>query len=94
MRYTIGEMAEIIDGDRGKNYPHQHEFLDEGYCLFLNTGNVTKAFHLILISLYQRKNVICCARENYSGMILYIQREALSVMRRIIAILFRMNMFV
>lgn len=42
MRYTIGEMAEIIDGDRGKNYPHQHEFLDEGYCLFLNTGNVTK----------------------------------------------------
>ena len=43
MRYTIGEMAEIIDGDRGKNYPHQHEFLDEGYCLFLNTGNVTKA---------------------------------------------------
>lgn len=42
MRYTIGELAEIIDGDRGKNYPHQHEFLDEGYCLFLNTGNVTK----------------------------------------------------
>ena len=36
-------MAEIIDGDRGKNYPQQHEFLDEGYCLFLNTGNVTKA---------------------------------------------------
>lgn len=43
MRYTIGGMAEIIDGDRGKNYPQQHEFLDEGYCLFLNTGNVTKA---------------------------------------------------
>lgn len=41
MRYTIGELAEIIDGDRGKNYPQQHEFLDEGYCLFLNTGNVT-----------------------------------------------------
>ena len=43
MRYTIGELAEIIDGDRGKNYPQQHEFLDEGYCLFLNMGNVTKA---------------------------------------------------
>lgn len=41
MKYTIGELAEIIDGDRGKNYPQQHEFLDEGYCLFLNTGNVT-----------------------------------------------------
>lgn len=41
MKYTIGGLAEIIDGDRGKNYPQQHEILDEGYCLFLNTGNVT-----------------------------------------------------
>ena len=41
MRYTIGELAEIIDGDRGKNYPQQSEFMPEGYCLFLNTGNVT-----------------------------------------------------
>ena len=41
MKYTIGELAEIIDGDRGKNYPQQHEFFDSGYCLFLNTGNVT-----------------------------------------------------
>lgn len=41
MKYTIGQLAEIIDGDRGKNYPQQHEFFDTGYCLFLNTGNVT-----------------------------------------------------
>ena len=41
MKYIIGQLAEIIDGDRGKNYPQQHEFLEEGYCLFLNTGNVT-----------------------------------------------------
>ena len=41
MKYTIGELAEIIDGDRGKNYPQQHEFLADGYCLFLNTENVT-----------------------------------------------------
>lgn len=41
MRYTIEELAEIIDGDRGKNYPQQSEFMAEGYCLFLNTGNVT-----------------------------------------------------
>lgn len=33
---------EIIDGDRGKNYPKAHEFADEGYCLFLNTKNVLK----------------------------------------------------
>ena len=42
MRYTIGQLAEIIDVDRGKNYPKQDEFYPQGYCLFLNTGNVTK----------------------------------------------------
>jgi type I restriction enzyme S subunit len=31
---------EIIDGDRGINYPSQDEFYDEGYCLFLSTRNV------------------------------------------------------
>jgi len=33
---------EIIDGDRGKNYPKSEDFLSEGYCLFLNTKNVLK----------------------------------------------------
>ncbi len=33
---------EIIDGDRGKNYPKQHDLLESGHCLFLNAGNVTK----------------------------------------------------
>lgn len=32
---------EIIDGDRGKNYPKTADFKDIGYCLFLNAGNVT-----------------------------------------------------
>ena len=32
---------EIIDGDRGKNYPKQDEFSDAGYCLFLSATNVT-----------------------------------------------------
>ena len=36
------EACEIIDGDRGKNYPTQEEFFNEGYCLFLNAKNVTK----------------------------------------------------
>ncbi len=31
----------IIDGDRGTNYPNQAEFFGNGYCLFLNAGNVT-----------------------------------------------------
>ncbi|MDA0193562.1 MAG: restriction endonuclease subunit S [Bacteroidetes bacterium] len=33
---------DIIDGDRGVNYPKSDEFYDNEYCLFLNTGNVTK----------------------------------------------------
>jgi len=32
---------EIIDGDRGKNYPKQEEFFKNEYCLFLNAKNVT-----------------------------------------------------
>jgi len=33
-------LFQIIDGDRGKNYPKKSDFLQEGYCLFLNTKNV------------------------------------------------------
>ena len=36
------DVCEIIDGDRGKNYPKQDEFFDDEYCLFLNAKNVTK----------------------------------------------------
>ncbi|MFC2504424.1 MAG: hypothetical protein ACFN4D_10355, partial [Cardiobacterium sp.] len=32
---------ELIDGDRGKNYPKQEDFLDSGFCLFLSAKNVT-----------------------------------------------------
>jgi len=31
----------LIDGDRGKNYPKNHEIKNRGYCLFLNAKNVT-----------------------------------------------------
>lgn len=34
-------VCEIIDGDRGKNYPKAEEFFDNEYCLFLNAKNVT-----------------------------------------------------
>jgi len=37
----INLRLKLIDGDRGKNYPKQDDFSSEGYCLFLNTGNVT-----------------------------------------------------
>lgn len=32
---------QIIDGDRGKNYPKQNEFSNRGFCLFLSASNVT-----------------------------------------------------
>ena len=35
------ELCEILDGDRGKNYPKQEELSAEGFCLFLNAKNVT-----------------------------------------------------
>jgi type I restriction enzyme M protein len=31
---------EIIDGDRGLNYPKKEDFAPSGYCVFLNTKNV------------------------------------------------------
>lgn len=41
-KVNVATICEIIDGDRGPNYPKQTEFQESGYCLFLNTGNVTK----------------------------------------------------
>ncbi|VKZ35823.1 type I RM modification enzyme [Streptococcus pneumoniae] len=38
----IDNLFDIIDGDRGKNYPKSDELFSEEYCLFLNTKNVTK----------------------------------------------------
>lgn len=37
----LDDILQIIDGDRGMNYPKQNEFMPDGYCLFLNAGNVT-----------------------------------------------------
>ncbi len=36
------KLFEIIDGDRGKNYPKENELKESGFCLFLNANNVTK----------------------------------------------------
>lgn len=42
LQLTFAEAPlQIIDGDRGTNYPSQSDFMDIGYCLFLNAGNVT-----------------------------------------------------
>ena len=34
---------QIIDGDRGKNYPKQSDFSDTGFCVFLDASNVTES---------------------------------------------------
>ncbi len=38
---TLGEVVDIEDGDRGFNYPKNDEFSSKGFCLFLNTKNVS-----------------------------------------------------
>lgn len=40
-KYFDDLSIELIDGDRGKNYPKNNEMLEKGYCLFLNAKNVT-----------------------------------------------------
>ncbi|ELK2034991.1 restriction endonuclease subunit S [Vibrio vulnificus] len=34
---------QLIDGDRGKNYPKQADFSEDGFCLFLSAKNVTSS---------------------------------------------------
>jgi len=41
-KYLSDIGVKIIDGDRGSNYPNGDDFLNVGYCLFLNAKNVTK----------------------------------------------------
>ena len=42
IKKKISELSiELIDGDRGKNYPKKNEFLNKGDCVFLNAKNVT-----------------------------------------------------
>lgn len=39
---TLNEIIDVIDGDRGTNYPSLEEMTKTGFCLFLNASNVTK----------------------------------------------------
>jgi type I restriction enzyme S subunit len=38
--FSVGDLCQTIDGDRGSNYPKKHDYRSEGYCLFLSTKNV------------------------------------------------------
>ncbi|MFH1052398.1 MAG: restriction endonuclease subunit S [bacterium] len=40
-KYNLSDSpVQILDGDRGTNYPKKHEFFENGFCLFLNAKNV------------------------------------------------------
>jgi type I restriction enzyme S subunit len=39
----VGALCEIVDGDRGKEYPAKADFKKSGHCLFLSTKNVRPA---------------------------------------------------
>lgn len=39
---SLDTLMDLIDGDRGDNYPSKSQLLKEGYCLFLSTSNVRK----------------------------------------------------
>ena len=39
----LSDVFQVIDGDRGVNYPKLNEMFNEGYCVFLNAKNVTKS---------------------------------------------------
>jgi len=39
---NLFEIIDVIDGDRGTNYPKSIEFSNDEFCLFLNAKNVTK----------------------------------------------------
>lgn len=38
----LGDIVNVIDGDRGKNYPSGNELMEIGHTAFLNANNVTK----------------------------------------------------
>jgi len=41
-RKLFNNIVDIIDGDRGVNYPKSNDFFNDEYCLFLSAKNVTK----------------------------------------------------
>jgi type I restriction enzyme, S subunit len=59
-RLGDSNLVEIIDGDRGKNYPSKKDFFDEGFCLFMNTKNVRPDGFLFESTMFitEKKNAL------------------------------------
>lgn len=91
----FGKAIDIIDGDRGVNYPKQEEFYPEGDCLFLNAGNVTsKGFDFSVCSYItkekdailrkgklQHGDVVLTTRGTVGNVALYNETMTFSEMR-------------
>jgi type I restriction enzyme S subunit len=41
--FPLDEVVDVLDGDRGHNYPNGEDLKEEGHTLFLSASNVTKA---------------------------------------------------
>lgn len=70
MQYEYQELGQssiqIIDGDRGKNYPKGRDFSPNGYCLFLNAKMLQQMVSLFQREcLFQKKRISYCTKENY-----------------------------
>jgi type I restriction enzyme S subunit len=40
--FSLEEISDVLDGDRGHNYPNGEDLKEQGHTLFLNASNVTK----------------------------------------------------
>ncbi|MEZ8374953.1 restriction endonuclease subunit S [Vibrio cyclitrophicus] len=40
--FSLDEISEVLDGDRGHNYPNGEDLKEQGHTLFLSASNVTK----------------------------------------------------
>jgi len=66
-------LLKIIDGDRGKNYPKKIDFLNEGYCVFMNTGNVRPDgfnFKSVVFITRERDNLLRKGKLNRNDVVL------------------------
>jgi type I restriction enzyme S subunit len=95
MKLGDKNLLAIIDGDRGKNYPTKDDYLEDGYCLFLNTKNVRPdgfAFDsLMFISKekdelmgkgkLKRRDVVMTTRGTIGNIAIYDERVEFNVIR-------------
>lgn len=85
---------ELIDGDRGKNYPHQNELRQEGDCVFLSANNVTTdGFKFDNVVYITAEKIEPYETEKYNVEISLLQQEARLGMLHTIISRYRMIIF-